>query len=86
MEKNGTPARQQVTVRYGIPEATVSAGTQVQMRLYDVLGRHVRRVEIRSEGGRHKQQLDVSGLAAGTYVLRLSAGGRSTTRKLTVVR
>ena len=69
------PARQQVTVRYGIPEATVEASSRVQMRLYDVLGRQVRSVKAQAEGGRHKQQLDVSGLAAGTYVLRLSAGG-----------
>jgi surface protein len=80
------PARQQVTVRYGVPEATASGGTQVQMRLYDVLGRQVRSMEARAEGGRHKRQLDVSSLAAGTYVLRLSSGGRSVTRKLTVVR
>jgi surface protein len=80
------PARQQVTVRYGIPEATIDAGSRVQMRLYDVLGRQVRSMEARAEGGRHKRQLDVSSLAAGTYVLRLSAGGQSTARKLTVVR
>jgi len=56
------------------------------MRLYDVLGRQVRSVEAQAVGGRHKQQLDVSGLAAGTYVLCLSVGRQSTTRKVTVVR
>ena len=56
------------------------------MRLYDVLGRQARSIEARAEGGRHKRQLDVSDLASGTYVLRLTAGGPSAARKLRVVR
>jgi hypothetical protein len=78
------PAHQQVTVRYGIPES--AAGPQVQMRLYDLLGRQVRSVKVRPVGGRHKTQMDVGGLASGTYVLRLLGGGQTVSRKLTVVR
>ncbi len=77
--------RSRITVRYGIPKATASADKQVKMRLYDVMG-GVRSIEARAEDGRHKQQIGVSGLAAGTYILRLSAGGQSIVRKMTVVR
>ena len=79
------PARQQVTVRYGIPQAVVEGTGGVRLRLYDVLGRRVRSVEVEAEPGRHKQQLSVGSLASGVYILRLSDGGRSVTQKLTVV-
>jgi hypothetical protein len=78
------PARQRATVRFAIPEGT--AGETVRMRLYDVLGRRVRTVRAEAEPGRHEQRIDVSGLASGVYVLRLTAAGTAKTRKLTVVR
>jgi len=79
------PARTRATVRYGVPEAIAREG-EVRLRLYDVLGREVRSVEARAEAGRHEARLEVEGLASGMYVLRLTAGGQATTRKLTVVR
>ena len=84
------PASRQVTVRYGIPEATAS-GTRgpARLRLYDLLGREVRSVRLDGRGmaaGRHETALDVSGLPSGMYLLRLEAGGRAATRKVTVVR
>ena len=36
--------------------------------------------------GPRTQRLDVSGLASGVYILRLTAEGAQQTRKLTVVR
>jgi surface protein len=84
------PASRQVTVRYGIPEATASETRgPARLRLYDLLGRQVRSIRLGGSGtvaGRHKRGLDVSGLAPGTYVLRLEAGGQAATRKVTVVR
>jgi hypothetical protein len=84
------PASRQVTVRYGIPEATASETRgPARLRLYDLLGRQVRSVRLGGSGtvaGRHKRGLDVSGLAPGTYVLRLEARGQAATRKVTVVR
>jgi hypothetical protein len=76
------PASRRVTVRYGVPE---SIDGPVRMRLYDVLGRQVRSVGATVEPGRHKQRLGVSDLSSGVYVLRLSTGGRSVIRKLTLV-
>ena len=79
------PARRRATVRYGIPKATARQGGELQLRLYDVLGRQVRSVVTTAESGHHTHRLDLSGLASGTYVLRLTAEGQSVTRKLTVV-
>jgi predicted outer membrane repeat protein len=75
------PASRRATVRYAVPEG---AGGDVTLRLYDVLGRTVRMVTARAEAGRHTRTLDVSGLASGTYFLRLQAGGPAVTRKITV--
>jgi hypothetical protein len=77
------PVRQRTTIRYAVPEGTSGP---ITLRLYDVMGRQVRTVDARAEAGRHEQTLDVSGLASGVYVLRLTAGGAAKTRKLTIVR
>ena len=84
MELLGTypnPAQSRVTVRYAIPEPQ-----DISVRLYDVLGRRVRTVIRGEQSGRHKRQVDLSGLASGVYFLRLSAEGQMRTQKLTVVR
>jgi hypothetical protein len=78
------PARSQATVRFAVPEQ--AEGSEVQMRLYDVLGRQVRTVRTSVAPGRHEQSLDVSGLSSGVYVLRLQAGETAKTRRLTIVR
>jgi surface protein len=79
------PTRRRATVRYAVPE-TGSGSEEVRLRLYDVLGRQVRSVSATSEPGRHERHLKVDGLPSGTYLLRLSAGGETATRKITVVR
>ena len=78
------PARERATVRLSIPEGT--AGGEVRLRLYDVLGRAVRTVAAPAEAGRHALQLDTSRLPSGMYFLRLTAGGTSKTQQVTVVR
>lgn len=76
------PARQTASIRYEVPSVTT-----VTLRVYDLLGREVATlVAGDAEGGRHVQQVDVSGLAPGTYLVRLTAEGRSQTRRLVVVR
>ena len=75
------PARQQVTVRYAVPERR-----DVTARLYDALGRVVRTVADEKVKGRSEQTIDVSQLPSGVYFLRLSAGEATRVQKLTVVR
>jgi hypothetical protein len=77
------PASQRATVRYAVPEDV--DGT-VRIYLYDIMGRRVQTVTRTTEAGRHKQVMDVSGLASGVYFLRLTDGDATKTQKMTVVR
>ncbi len=77
------PARTRATVRFAIPNGPKK--TAVRLVLYDVLGRQVRTVRTKATAGRHELQLRVGGLASGLYFLRLQAGGRTQTQKITVV-
>jgi hypothetical protein len=57
----------------------------VELVVYDVLGRLVRRVVDGSRAaGRYTATFDTAGLAPGVYVARLSAGGRHWTRRLVI--
>jgi len=76
------PARGVVRLAYGI-----DAAGPVRLTVYDVLGREVTvAADEPQAAGRHEVTLDVASLPAGVYVVRLTAGGRSTARSLTVVR
>ena len=57
------------------------------LRVYDVLGREVARpVDGELAAGRHTVAIDGTGLAAGVYVVRLDADGRTLTQRMTRVR
>ncbi|WP_233993919.1 cadherin-like domain-containing protein [Salinibacter altiplanensis] len=76
------PARQHATLHFGL-----SSTTEVQITIYDLLGRSVRTpVRGRFEAGRHQKRLTTSGLAPGMYFVRMRAGNTTRTRKLTVLR
>jgi hypothetical protein len=77
------PARSQATVRFAIPEQMTG---DVQLELYDLLGRQVKTIPAAEASGRVEQTLDVSDLPSGTYLLRLSAGGQTQTQQVTIVR
>ena len=76
------PARQQATVRYAVPEAQ-----DVQIAVYDVLGR---RVETIAEGqvaaGRKQHTVRTGDLAPGVYFIRMQVGAEVRTERLSVVR
>ncbi|MFB6272447.1 MAG: T9SS type A sorting domain-containing protein [Salinibacter sp.] len=75
------PATRRATVEYAVPQQQAGGA---RLELYDVLGRRVRTVAVKP--GPQTRRLDVSGLASGTYILRLTTGGTQQTRNLTVVR
>lgn len=77
------PAQTEATIRFA-----VAGSAPVSLMLFDARGRAVREV-LRSERyppGRHTVRVDVRGLAGGTYLIRLQAGGQTVSRTLSVVR
>jgi len=77
------PAQFEINVDIELPEATV-----LRVHVYDLLGRSVATLFDGPQGaGRHTitWQPDPR-LSAGVYLVRLTAAGRSHTRKVTLVR
>jgi hypothetical protein len=75
------PARSQATIRFAVPEPQ-----DVQIVLYDLLGRRVQTVVDAEAEGRTEQTIDVSRLSSGSYFLRMQTEGYTETQRLTVVR
>jgi hypothetical protein len=76
------PITTRATVNLTVPETVEDA----RLVLYDLLGRPVRRFSSGELQGRVPLQLSTDGLAAGTYLLRLTGDGQTATQKITVVR
>ncbi len=75
------PASQQATARFALPDRQ-----EIEIRLYDALGRQVRTIVDAQKEGRHEETIDLSGLSSGTYFLRLEAGSATKGQQVTVVR
>jgi hypothetical protein len=70
------------TIRYRLPEAT-----EVRVSVHDVLGRQVATLVDGPQGaGSHEVVLSGSGLAAGVYFVRVTAGSDSVVRQITLIR
>jgi len=69
-------------VQYDLPEAATA-----RIEVYDMLGRRVAVVaDGAEEAGRHTARLDVSALASGSYVVRMTAGSFVQAQRVTVTR
>ena len=76
------PARDQATIRYGLPQAG-----KVHLEVFDLLGRSVAvLVDDVRPAGTHPAVLDASSLPAGTYLYRLVTDSGTKTATLTVIR
>jgi hypothetical protein len=76
------PARDQATMGYSLQ----TSGTVI-LSLYDGAGRLVRTLEnIDRTTGSYQVRIDVAGLAAGVYHVRMEVGGVSLSRPLTVIK
>ena len=68
-------------------EFEVSGAADVELTLRDLRGREVAIVARAAfPAGRHEAAVSTDGLAAGSYLVRLRVGERSTVRRLVVVR
>lgn len=78
-----SPMRSACVIRFALPDAL-----PVSLTLYDLQGRvastPLRR--IRMNAGQHDVKVRADGLAPGCYLCSLSAGGRTATMKIVVVR
>lgn len=66
---------------------SVAAPAEIHLAVYDVLGRRVATLAEEHVGaGTHERVFDGTGLPNGTYLVRLSSGGESQTRRVLLVR
>ncbi|MDX1420000.1 MAG: M14 family zinc carboxypeptidase [Rubricoccaceae bacterium] len=76
------PATEASTVAFTLPEAE-----RVRLSVHDVLGREVAvLVDAEVEAGRHEALLVGAALPAGTYLVRLTAGGQVETQRVVIAR
>jgi hypothetical protein len=76
------PSAGRVTLPFALPEAQ-----PVRLAVYDVLGREVAvLVDGEVEAGRHEAVLGAAALPSGVYVVQMTAGERTLTQRLTLVR
>ena len=71
------PSAGRAEIGYALP-----SGERVRLAVYDVLGREVLRLRDGAEEAAGFHRAEVSGLAAGLYVVRLVAGGAVRTARL----
>lgn len=76
------PARASLALAFSLP-----AASDARLEVVDALGRMVQRLDLGARGaGAQTARLDVSGLAAGVYSVRLVAGAAQTATQISVVR
>jgi hypothetical protein len=76
------PVSASARLRYELPEATT-----VRLQVFDLLGRRVATLaDGEKPAGRHEVSWQSSGLASGTYFVRLQAGSTAQTQMLRLVR
>lgn len=76
------PASQRATIQFALGRPA-----SPQLALFDALGREVRRLALPTHRtGIHEHEMDIAGLASGTYLLRMEVAGDTYTRSLVVAR
>ena len=76
------PFNPETAIHYALPQAG-----SVRLAVYDMTGKTVAvLIDGMQPQGRHALRFNADGLPTGTYVYRLSAGGETLTRTMTIVR
>lgn len=78
---NPTTSDKKVTVLYDVKEKSSNKGG---VEVYDLTGKRVCQSELNSEAGFYKQELNLSHLPAGNYLVKITFGGQTETKKLIV--
>lgn len=78
---NPTTADKKVTVLFDIKEKANNKGS---VEVYDLTGKRVYNAELSNQTGFYKQDLNLSHLPSGNYLVKISFGGKTETKKLIV--
>lgn len=78
---NPTTADKKVTVLFDVKE---KAGNKGNVEVYDLTGKKVYSAELTNQAGFYKQDLNLSTLTSGNYLVKITYGGHSETKKLIV--
>ncbi|BAP30725.1 uncharacterized protein CHSO_1688 [Chryseobacterium sp. StRB126] len=78
---NPTTADKKVTVLFDVKEKASNKGS---VEVYDLTGKKVHASELTNQTGFYKQDLNLSHLTSGNYMVKITYGGNSETKKLIV--
>ncbi|MGG5210396.1 T9SS type A sorting domain-containing protein [Chryseobacterium sp. MIQD13] len=78
---NPTTADKKVTVLFDVKEKANNKGS---IEVYDLTGKKVYTAELTNQAGFYKQDLNLSHLTAGNYLVKINFGGSTETKKLIV--
>lgn len=78
---NPTTADKKVTVLFDVKE---KAGNKGSVEVYDLTGKKVYSAELTNQTGFYKQDMNLSHLTSGNYMVKITYGGNSETKKLIV--
>lgn len=78
---NPTTTDKQVTVLFDVKEKVNSKGN---VEVYDLSGKKVYSAELTNQTGFYKQDLNLSQLSSGNYLVKITFGGSTETKKLIV--
>lgn len=78
---NPTTADKKVTVLFDVKEKADNKGN---VEVFDVTGRKVYSAELTNQAGLYRQDMNLSHLTAGNYIVKITYGGSTETKKLIV--
>jgi hypothetical protein len=78
---NPTTSDKRVTVLYDVKEKADNKGN---VEVYDLTGKRVHQAELTNQTGFYKQELNLSHLPTGNYIVKITFGGQTETKKLIV--
>ncbi|MCD1117973.1 T9SS type A sorting domain-containing protein [Chryseobacterium turcicum] len=78
---NPTTADKKVTVLFDVKEKANNKGS---VEVYDLTGKRVYNAELSNQTGFYKQDLNLSHLSTGNYLVKITYGGKTETKKLIV--
>ena len=78
---NPTTSDKKVTVLYDVKEQASNKGN---VEVYDFTGKKVHQSELTNQAGFYKQDLNLSQLPSGKYMVKITFGGQTETKKLIV--